>query len=121
MGITMCRVALANLRYPDTPEDSIQSAKEAIARASAGGADVICFPEGLVPGYRGRGRTRTPPDLGFLERAWSQVQSVAAKANIAVILGTERLAGARLRISALVLNPDGTTAGFQDKVQLDPS
>jgi predicted amidohydrolase len=117
----MCRVALANLPYPDTPEQSIQSAKEAIARASAGGADVICFPECFVPGYRGLGRKPPPPDRAFLEGAWKAVGSAAAKANVAVILGTERLAGSRLRISALVVNPDGTTAGFQDKVQLDPS
>jgi predicted amidohydrolase len=38
-----------------------------------------------------------------------------------VVLGTERIDGERLLISALVLNADGTRAGFQDKVQLDPT
>src|SRR5260370_24830014 len=45
----------------------------------------------------------------------------AAKAHVAVVLGTERIIGDALLITALVINPDGTTAGFQDKVQLDPS
>src|SRR5260370_12477457 len=45
----------------------------------------------------------------------------AAQAHVAVVLGTERIIGAALLIAALVSNPDGTTAGFQDKVQLDPS
>jgi predicted amidohydrolase len=40
---------------------------------------------------------------------------------VAVILGTERLVGGALLISALVVGRDGTLAGFQDKVQLDPS
>jgi predicted amidohydrolase len=38
-----------------------------------------------------------------------------------VVLGTERIVDGALRVSALVLNEDGTHAGFQDKVQLDPS
>jgi predicted amidohydrolase len=37
------------------------------------------------------------------------------------VLGTERVVDGGLRISALVVNRDGTRAGFQDKVQLDPS
>jgi predicted amidohydrolase len=62
-----------------------------------------------------------PPDPTFLEEAWASVAACAAEANIAVILGTERICGSELRISALVVNRDGTIAGFQDKEQLDPS
>jgi predicted amidohydrolase len=40
---------------------------------------------------------------------------------MAVILGTERVADGALLATALVIHPDGTLAGFQDKVQLDPS
>jgi len=39
----------------------------------------------------------------------------------AVVLGTERVVAAGLLASALVVNRDGTVAGFQDKVQIDPS
>ena len=38
-----------------------------------------------------------------------------------MILGTERIAGSDLFATALVINADGTIAGFQDKVQIDPS
>ena len=62
-----------------------------------------------------------PPDAAFLERAWSAVAAAAGRANVAVVLGTERIVGRRLVITALVINRDGTIAGFQDKVQLDPS
>jgi len=115
------RIALANLPFPPTPVDSIELAEEAIRQASIARADIICFPECFVPGYRGMGQMPPPPDPAFLEGAWSAIASHAAKANVAVILGTERgLAGA-LMITALVINRDGTIAGFQDKVQLDPS
>jgi hypothetical protein len=48
-------------------------------------------------------------------------RAAAEKSGIAVILGTERIVEEALLISALVINRDGSTAGFQDKVQLDPS
>ncbi len=115
------RIALANLRFPATPEESVALAQQAIAKASAERAGLICFPECFVPGYRAMGRPMPPPDPLFLERAWSAIATAAAKAHVAVVLGTERIIGDALLITALVINPDGTTAGFQDKVQLDPS
>ena len=62
-----------------------------------------------------------PPDPAFLERAWSAIAAAAAKANLTVVLGTERVVDTRLVPTVLVINRDGTIAGFQDKVQLDPS
>ncbi|MEO8076245.1 MAG: carbon-nitrogen hydrolase family protein [Acidobacteriota bacterium] len=115
------RVALANLEYPPTPQKSVTLAEAAIARASSEGADLLCFPECYVPGYRGMGKQVPPPDAAFLERAWSTIAAAAAKGNVAVVLGTERIVQDRLLISALIVNRDGTMAGFQDKVQLDPS
>ena len=38
-----------------------------------------------------------------------------------MVLGTDRVVDGALLISALVIDRDGTIAGFQDKVQLDPS
>jgi predicted amidohydrolase len=115
------RIALANLRFPATPEESVTLAEQAIAHASAERAGIICFPECFVPGYRAKGKPAPPPDPAFLERAWTAVAAAAARANLAVVLGTERVGGHALLISALVINRDGTIAGFQDKVQLDPS
>jgi predicted amidohydrolase len=115
------RIALANLPFPPTPQESIALAEQAIGQACAEGATVVCFPECFIPGYRGVGHRVPPPDPAFLERAWSAVAAAAAKANVAVVLGTERIVDGALRISVLVVHPDGTRAGFQDKVQLDPS
>jgi predicted amidohydrolase len=119
--MSLVRIALANLEYPDTADASVAIAERAIADAATQGATIICFPECFVPGYRGMGKRVPPPDAAFLERAWSSVAAAAARAGVAVVLGTERVTDAGVLISALVINPDGTRAGFQDKVQLDPS
>ena len=115
------RVALANLLVPASPEESVGLAGQAIAQAGAVGVDVICFPECYLPGYRGLGMQVPPPDAAFLARAWSAVAAAAKTANVAVVIGTERVVPGGLMISALVVNRDGSIAGFQDKVQLDPS
>lgn len=115
------RIALANLPFPSTRDESIALSEEAIFRAAADGAEVVCFPECFVPGYRAVGKNVAPPDPAFLERAWTAAAKAAGKSKVAVILGTERIVDGKLLISALVIDRDGTTAGFQDKVQLDPS
>jgi predicted amidohydrolase len=121
MPMSTFRIALANIEFPATPEESIELAGQAIAQAASQGAALICFPECYVPGYRAKTRRVPPPDPVFLERARSDVATAAAKANTAVILGAERVLDDRLVITALVINRDGTIAGFQDKVQIDPS
>ena len=115
------RIALANIRFPATREESVKLAEDAITQAAQEHADIICFPECFVPGYRAMNKGVLPPDPAFLERAWSRIAGAAAKANVAVILGTERVVGDAVLASAFVVNRDGSVAGFQDKVQLDPS
>jgi predicted amidohydrolase len=115
------RIALANVRFPAGPEESVALAEEAIAEACSAQAGIVCFPECLVPGYRGLGKQVPPPDAVFLERAWSDIAAAAAKAKLTVILGTERILNGALLATALVINSDGVIAGFQDKVQLDTS
>lgn len=115
------RIALANLRFPRSPEESVSLAEQAVGEASKAGAEIVCFPECYVPGYRGARTAAPPPDEGFLQRAWERVVVAAAAGRIAVVLGTERPGEHGLLATALVINQDGTKAGFQDKVQLDPS
>ena len=115
------RIALANVRVPRTPDDSVSLAIAAVGDAAGQGASVICFPECFVPGYRWPGTAASAPDPAFLERAWSSVADAARRAGITVILGTERMTDRGLQIAACVINPDGTIAGWQDKGQIDPS
>jgi predicted amidohydrolase len=121
MAATTVRIALANIPFPATPGEAVTAAADAVAEASARRADIVCFPECFIPGYRGVGKSVPPPDPAFLEHAWSVVAGAAAKGDVAVVLGTERVVPGALLISALVVDRDGTIAGFQDKVQLDPS
>src|SRR5215470_4739901 len=100
------RVALANLRYPACPAESVALAKQAVAQASIEHADLICFPECFVPGYRGLGKEVLPPDAAFLEQAWSVIAVAAATAKVAVIFGTERVVDSGLFATALVINAD---------------
>ena len=119
--MTTFRIALANIRFPASPEDSVELTERAVAQAAIERASLICFPECFVPGYRGMGKAVPPPDPAFLARAWAAIAASAAKARLAVVLGTERVVEGGLLATALVINRDGTIAGFQDKVQLDPS
>ena len=115
------RIALANLPYASNRDESVIRALAAIREAGSAGAAIVCFPECYVPGYRSAIHHPEPPHAAFLERAWAQIAQAAGESNVAVILGTERVTDAGLGISALVINRDGTIAGFQDKTQIDPS
>lgn len=119
--MSIVRIALANVRIPASPDASVEIATEAIAEAGYCDARVVCFPECFVPGYRWPGQTFAPPNQAFLERAWAAVAAAARQARITVTLGTERITERGLQISACVFNDDGSVAGWQDKVQLDPS
>jgi predicted amidohydrolase len=119
--VNLFRIALANLRFPGTREESVALAERAIGQASLEGAGIICFPECFVPGYRAVGKAVLPADRAFLDRAWSAIAGAAARAKITVVLGTERIADCALVATALVIDADGSLVGFQDKVQIDPS
>lgn len=119
--MSIVRVALANIRYPGSPDESIRLVRQAVGQAAGEDAVIVCFPECYVPGYRVPGKKAPPIDADFLQRAWSSIAGAAASARIAVVLGTERVVVGSARLTALVIDRDGTFAGFQDKVQLDPS
>jgi predicted amidohydrolase len=115
------RIALANLAFPPSPAESVARAVDAVDEAGAKRADVICFPECYVPGYRAPNRGVPSCQPAFLDDAWRTIADAARRANVGVVLGTERLSGDKPLITTLVINRDGTIAGWQDKVQLDPS
>ncbi|HEY2805687.1 MAG TPA: carbon-nitrogen hydrolase family protein [Gemmatimonadales bacterium] len=119
--MTNVRIALANVRIANSRDESVEIAEQAIAEAAAAGALVVAFPEAYVPGYRIFPRKVEAPDAAWMETAWTRIAAAAARARIGVLLGTERIANGKPLITVLVINPDGTRAGFQDKIQLDPS
>src|SRR5690349_1748856 len=119
--MTTFRIALANLRYPSTPDESILLAEQAIANAGDARASVVAFPECYVPGYRSADHPVPPPSAAFQDAAFARIAEAAGRARVAVVLGTERVVDGKPIASALVVDADGTIAGFQDKVQIDPS
>src|SRR5689334_7020586 len=119
--MTICRIALANVRYPASPDESVAIVVQAISDAGGRAADIVCFGECYVPGYRSADRRVPPPNAAFLEAAWATIAAAAKQADVAVVLGTERVVDGLPVATALVIERDGTIAGFQDKVQLDPT
>lgn len=115
------RLALANLRVPESREAAVTLAMAAVHDAAAAGAKLVVFPECFVPGYRWPTRTHLPADRAFLETAWTRIAEAARTARVAVVLGTERFTDAGLVLSTLVIDEQGQRVGWQDKVQLDPS
>jgi len=112
------RIALANLAYPASPEDSVECVIGALVRP--GDARIMCFPECYVPGYRGLGYTPPSVDASWLDDAWSKIGEAARAAKCAAIVGTERFVEGKLVATALVIDANGERLGFQDKVQIDP-
>lgn len=115
------RIGLANIRPAANRDESVHLVLEALDAARNLNADIICFPECYVPGYRVVGTT-TPVDADWLKAAWDAIDQRARELGIMVVLGTEHIReDGKPMISARVTNADGTCAGFQDKVQLDPT
>ena len=119
--MTSIRIALANLEYPESPDDAVERAIGAVKDAARAGAGVVCFPEAYVPGYPWPGRRRGPTDAGFFDRAHATIAQAAGASGVGVVLGTERFVAGARRLTACVIQPNGALAGYQDKVQLDPS
>src|SRR3569832_664258 len=112
------RIALANLRYPDSPDDAVVRVTSALARAE--GARIMCFPECYVPGYRGLGHAPPAVDEAWLERAWSQIGEAARAAKCAAIVGTERFIAGKLVASVLVVDANNKHQKNQNKNQNKP-
>ena len=120
MTASSLRLALANIRYPESPASAVTHAVAAVHEAAQQGAALVVFPECYVPGYRWPTRQVPPPDAAYLEAAWARIAQAARDAGIMVVLGTERLTDAGVVLTALVIDAQGERVGWQDKVQLDP-
>src|SRR3954466_14649299 len=106
--MTTLRIAPANVRRGADRDESVAIAIEAIARAGETGARIVCFPECYVPGYRTPEEPGLPPAAAFLDDAWKRVADATRAANLTVILGTERIVDGGARLTAMVINPDGS-------------
>ena len=104
-------IALANVRYPATPEESVAIAEGAVAarrRRPARPSSASRSATSRATAASGRRRRRRTPRFSRARGAASP--AAAAKAKIAVVLGTERVEGNALYATALVIGPDGARA-----------
>jgi predicted amidohydrolase len=114
-------IGLASPRVASSLEDGLARITRLVADAASRGAEIVCFPEAYLPGLRGQDFEPIPWSAAEEERAVREVSAVARASHIAVILGLERVVGTVRRISACVINADGSIQGEQIKTQLDPS
>ncbi|MDX2193710.1 MAG: carbon-nitrogen hydrolase family protein [Gemmatimonadales bacterium] len=114
------RIGLAQLPPAAQRDEAVASAASAIDEAGRAGVALLAFPECYVPGYRAPGAPVAAPDAAWLDAAWTRIDDAARRGRVAVVLGTERLAGDRLLATARVTGADGTLLGWQDKVQVAP-
>ena len=103
--MTTVRIALANIRYPESPDESIVLARRAIAQASHERATVLCFPECFVPGYRFPDKPVPPPNEAFLERAWREIAAAAKSVDVGrgVIIATDMFGGTPCNLALTLL------------------
>ena len=59
--MSLFRIALANIAFPPTREESVAAAIQAVSLAGAEHAGLVCFPECFVPGYRRPWKALPPP------------------------------------------------------------
>ena len=114
-------VGLASPRPASTLDDGLEKIERLLARASAQGAEIVCFPEAYLPGLRGQDFDVLPWDAAQQERALQAVSEMARRHALAVILGMERITDAGRQIVAVVIDAQGRVQGCQTKNQLDPS
>lgn len=114
-------IALASPPIAQTVENGLRHVEQCLARASAQGAGIICFPEAYLPGLRGLDFDVPPFTHTLQEQTLRTVAVLARTYRIAVIMGMERYVPAGRQIVSYVINEHGTMLGCQTKNQLDPS
>jgi predicted amidohydrolase len=114
------RIGLASARNTPDFDERLQIVRRMIADAGKQQCGIVCFPECYLPGLRGQGFPVPPPDQQRQETALREISSLARQHHVAVIMGMEWESPQGLLNIAMVIENDGTIAGFQAKNQIAP-
>lgn len=114
-------IALASPRIACSIEDGLDKIRRSLVEASAGGAEIVCFPEAYLPGLRGQDFEVPTFDQTHQERVLNTVAEWSRTYKIATILGMERITNTGRQIVAVVIDDRGQIQGCQTKNQLDPT
>ena len=118
MAPSTLRVALASPRHPASRADAVRSVAAFVREAGAAAADVVCFPESLVPGMRGLEFPTTAHDQREQEEALAEIAARCAEHRVAAIVPMDWGSEAGLLNVAVVIDADGTVLGRQTKNQI---
>jgi len=119
--LLIMKIALASPPIPKSLEDGLNQVHKLIVEAAVLQAELVCFPETYLPGYRGYEYNGAAHDPVLLDSAISQVRDWARENNIAVILPTDMDHERGIANVAHVISSTGELLGHQTKNQLDPS
>jgi predicted amidohydrolase len=115
------KVALASPPFPKSIADALYWVEKLTRDAADQHAEIICFPESYIPGYRAieyKVPKATPDELQI---AFTRVCQIAAEHSIAIIIAMDWYAGDNFLNIAHVVSKTGEVLGYQSKNQLDPS
>ncbi|WP_139492709.1 carbon-nitrogen hydrolase family protein [Brevibacillus dissolubilis] len=114
------KIVLASARYPRSLREGIDNAVRLIRQAGEQQGEIICFPEGYLPGLRGQGYEVEPYDHQAQTEALEEIRSAAQQCGIAVIMGMEWQTSLGIHVGSFVISEKGEVLGFQAKNQIAP-
>jgi predicted amidohydrolase len=114
------KIALASPPFPKSIDNGLSQVARLIEDAVNEKAEIICFPESYIPGYRGEEFKVKKASPGELQSALDKACAMAAKHSIAVILPMDWYEQDRFLNTAFVISATGKVLGYQTKNQLDP-
>jgi predicted amidohydrolase len=114
------KIALASPPLIGSIEGALSWVARLVAAAAAGRADIVCFPETVIPGIRGQEFAIDAHDPEGLRAARASVCRMAARHGIAVVLPMEWPDPRGILNLAWVISAEGSILGCQAKTQLAP-
>jgi predicted amidohydrolase len=115
------KIALASPPFPKSISDGLAWIEKLTKEAATQQAEIICFPESYIPGYRVIGVPVEEHSPEKLQVALDEACQIALKNSISIILPMDWYGQEGLLNVAIVISNKGEVMGYQTKNQLDPS
>ncbi len=111
------RVAALQLQAHDRSDflERWPSIRLAVERSLAAKPDLLVLPEATIPGYV---LGEQPVEAPEIDGAVAELAAMARRFGSAILVGLVRIAGARRYNAALLIDRDGSLAGYADKIFL---
>ncbi|MDF2669607.1 MAG: ramA 2 [Paenibacillus sp.] len=116
--MTKIKIGLAALRHLTTFADNMNKIRDVLLQCQTNGVDIVCFPEGYLPGLRGTEDEFAPPDNALMDETLRILGKWCKECNTALIIGMEYLSELGLHNRAYVISADGLVMGYQTKNQI---